>query len=109
MDKVLIINDKTKSHLKKILNDKVQDSFLRIKVTSGGCAGFQYYFKVDCTLSNNDIKICIDQIVILIDKISLSIIKGSHIDYLEELIGSKLIIKNLKSSFSCGCGSSFSM
>ena len=46
---------------------------------------------------------------ILIDKISIELIKGSTIDYVHELIGSTFRITNPQASSSCGCGTSFSI
>ena len=39
----------------------------------------------------------------------MELIKGSKIDYVEELIGSSFKITNPQASSSCGCGTSFSI
>ena len=46
---------------------------------------------------------------VLIDKTSIELIKGSKIDYVNELIGSSFKISNPIASSSCGCGTSFSI
>ena len=46
---------------------------------------------------------------ILIDKISADLLKGSEVDYVNELIGSQFKITNPQSKSSCGCGVSFSL
>ena len=46
---------------------------------------------------------------VLIDKTSIELIKGSKIDYVNELIGSSFKISNPLASSSCGCGTSFSI
>ena len=83
--------------------------FFRITVLGGGCAGFQYKFDFDNKKNDDDILIKTNKISVLIDKISLGLINGSKIDYVNELIGSSFKVTNLKASSSCGCGTSFSL
>ena len=45
---------------------------------------------------------------IVIDKSSLEMLKGSQVDFSQELIGNSFKISNPKTKSSCGCGISFS-
>ena len=83
--------------------------YFRITVLGGGCAGFQYKFDFDNKKNDDDILIKTNKISVLIDKISLGLINGSKIDYVNELIGSSFKVTNPKASSSCGCGTSFSI
>ena len=83
--------------------------FFRITVLGGGCAGFQYKFDFDNKKNDDDILIKTNKISVLIDKISLGLINGSKIDYVNELIGSSFKVTNPQASSSCGCGTSFSI
>ena len=83
--------------------------FFRITVLGGGCAGFQYKFDFDNKKNDEDILFETNKISVLVDKISLDLINGSKIDYVNELIGSSFKVTNPKSSSSCGCGTSFSL
>ena len=83
--------------------------YFRITVLGGGCAGFQYKFDFDSNKNDDDILIKTNKISVLIDKISLGLINGSKIDYVNELIGSSFKVTNPKASSSCGCGTSFSL
>jgi len=83
--------------------------FVRLSVKGGGCAGFQYKFDFDNKKNDDDILIKTNKISVLIDKISLGLINGSKIDYVNELIGSSFKVTNPKASSSCGCGTSFSL
>ena len=98
--------DKVKSALK--IEDK-EGYYLRMSVKGGGCAGFQYKFDFDNKKNNEDILFKTNKISVLVDKISLDLINGSKIDYVNELIGSSFKVTNPKSSSSCGCGTSFSI
>ncbi len=83
--------------------------FFRITVLGGGCAGFQYKFDFDNQKNDEDVLFKTNKISVLVDKISLDLINGSKIDYVNELIGSSFKVINPKSSSSCGCGTSFSL
>ena len=83
--------------------------FFRITVLGGGCAGFQYKFDFDNKKNDEDILFETNKISVLVDKISLDLINGSKIDYVNELIGSSFKVTNPKATSSCGCGTSFSL
>ena len=78
-------------------------------IIGGGCAGFQYKFSFENDKNNDDISIKTPKINVLIDDTSINLIKGSKIDYVNELIGSSFKISNPQASSSCGCGTSFSI
>ena len=88
-----------------LLSSKDKGSFFRIAIKGGGCSGFQYDFSFDQVENEDDLK----QNNILIDKNSADLLKGSEIDYVDELIGSSFKINNPQSKSSCGCGVSFSL
>ncbi len=91
------------------LIEKDKSNYFRITVLGGGCAGFQYKFDFDDIKNDDDILFKTNKISVLIDKISLGLINGSRIDYVNELIGSSFKVTNPKASSSCGCGTSFSI
>ena len=88
---------------------KDKSDYFRITVLGGGCAGFQYKFDFDNKKNVEDILFRTNKISVLVDKISLDLINGSKIDYVNELIGSSFKVTNPKASSSCGCGTSFSL
>ena len=108
MDNNIEITENAQEHIAKVLKmDNVK--YFRITVLGGGWAGFQYKFDFENKMNSDDILISRSKIEILIDNISLNFIKGSTIDYVNELIGSSFKIKNPQASSSCGCGTSFSI
>jgi iron-sulfur cluster insertion protein len=92
-------------------NHKNKDMFLRVHVDSGGCSGFQYHFDFDSKITaDTDLKIIKDNTVLaVIDKDSFEFLKGSMIDYIDELGGSFFKITNPNATSTCGCGSSFAV
>lgn len=108
MENKIEITKNAQNHIANIIkNDK--KSYFRITVLGGGCAGFQYQFDFDNNKNNDDFLFEEGKISVLIDKTSLELIKGSKIDYVNELIGSAFKITNPQASSSCGCGTSFSI
>ena len=108
MDKNIEITSNAQAHIAQVLkNDKAR--YFRITVLGGGCAGFQYKFDFDNSKNKEDIIFKTEKIEVVIDNISLNLIKGSKIDYVNELIGSSFKITNPQASSSCGCGTSFSI
>ena len=86
-----------------------EKKMLRISVTGGGCQGFLYNLDMEDKSEKNDIIIKKNNALVVIDQNSLNLIKGSEIDFVEDLIGSRFKINNPKASSSCGCGTSFSL
>jgi|TARA_B100000767_G_C19457380_1_gene406652 iron-sulfur cluster insertion protein len=82
---------------------------LRVYVTGGGCSGFQYGFSFDKLIDEEDTCITNSGASLVVDPLSLQYLSGSTIDYIEDLTGSKFIIKNPNATTTCGCGESFSI
>lgn len=82
---------------------------LRIAVEGGGCSGFQYQFDLVDTANQDDIRVERDGAAALVDEMSLVLLKGSEIDFVDELAGAEFKIRNPNAKSSCGCGVSFSI
>ena len=108
MDKNIEITEEAQNHIAILINNDKSDYF-RITVLGGGCAGFQYKFDFDNLKNKDDIIFKTEKIEVVIDNTSLELIKGSKIDYVNELIGSSFKITNPQASSACGCGTSFSI
>lgn len=84
-------------------------AMLRVSVSGGGCSGFQYGFTFDTIRNEDDRLFERDGARVVIDEISLDLLNGAVIDFVEDLSGSTFAIKNPNASSSCGCGSSFAI
>ena len=104
MIKEINFSDVAVEKINQLISKKPSGTFFRIAVKGGGCSGFKYDFSFDNKINIDDIK----QENIIIDKSSLDMLKGSQIDFTNELIGSSFKISNPKTKSSCGCGISFS-
>ena len=105
MIKEVNFSKKAVERINQLIAKKPSGTFFRIAVKGGGCSGFKYDFSFDKEVDDNDLT----HNNVVIDKSSLDMIKGSQIDFSEELIGSTFKISNPKTKSSCGCGISFSL
>jgi iron-sulfur cluster assembly accessory protein len=82
---------------------------LRISVKGGGCSGFQYAFDIDRTRADDDVAVTRDGATVLVDPMSLEMMKGAELDFVDDLMGQSFRVKNPNAVASCGCGVSFSV
>ncbi|MGC3979850.1 MAG: iron-sulfur cluster insertion protein ErpA [Steroidobacteraceae bacterium] len=82
---------------------------LRVFVSGGGCAGFQYGFTFDENTEEGDTRVENGGVTLLIDPMSIQYLAGAEIDYREDLEGAQFVIRNPSATTTCGCGSSFSV
>ena len=104
MIKEINFSKKAVERISQLLSNKPHGTFFRIAVKGGGCSGFKYDFTFDSNIEKNDLV----QKNIVVDKSSLEMLKGSQVDFSQELIGDSFKISNPKTKSSCGCGISFS-
>lgn len=82
---------------------------LRLSVEGGGCAGFQYRFGLAEDVAADDVAVETDGVQLVVDSISLDLVRGSVVDYVESLGGAAFQVKNPQAASGCGCGTSFSI
>ncbi len=110
VDQDLHITHSAATKVRRLVEEEANpDLKLRVFVTGGGCAGFQYGFTFDEIAAEDDAAIEQDGITVLVDALSYPYLAGAEVDYEEGLQGSKFVIKNPNASSTCGCGSSFSI
>jgi iron-sulfur cluster assembly accessory protein len=93
----------------EILTSEPAGSFLRIGVDGGGCSGFTYTYNISTEPSSGDLVIERDGAMVAIDPVSLDLLRGSRIDFIDDLMGRMFKIVNPAATASCGCGSSFAI
>lgn len=102
-------SDNAVKKVKELIEEEgTPDLKLRVFVSGGGCSGFQYGFTFEETINEDDTKVEKDNVVLLIDPMSLQYLTGAEIDYQDNVQGSQFVIKNPNATTTCGCGSSFS-
>lgn len=89
--------------------EQVGNALLRIAVSGGGCSGFQYGFSFDDQRNEDDLVFERDGVGVVVDDVSLDLLNGAEIDFVEDLMGAAFQIRNPNAASSCGCGNSFSV
>lgn len=103
------LTDAAAKRLKALSTEEGQAVMLRVAVDAGGCSGFQYSFDLVRDGAEDDLRIEREGAVALVDPVSLTLLFGSEIDYVDELIGAQFRVNNPNAKSSCGCGVSFSV
>ena len=83
-------------------------AILRLAVDGGGCAGFTYKFEL-AEQADDDAVAETDGVKLVVDPISLDLLRGSAVDFVEDLNGAAFKVLNPNAQSGCGCGSSFSV
>lgn len=89
-----------------IADKQAKPAILRLAVDGGGCAGFTYRFALgepeegDAVAETGGVRL-------VVDPVSLDLLEGSEVDYVEDLGGSAFKVRNPNAASGCGCGSSF--
>ena len=90
-------------------HEQAENAFLRIAVSGGGCSGFQYGLSFDDQRNDDDFLFERDGVTVVVDDVSLGLLNGAEVDFVEDLMGASFRINNPNAASSCGCGNSFSI
>ena len=84
-------------------------AILRLSVEGGGCSGFQYKFGLADDAEADDSISETDGVRLVVDPVSLDLVRGCAVDYVESLGGAAFRVENPNAASGCGCGTSFSV
>ena len=107
-DKVVLTDNAAKRVNAILTGEKKEGYFLRVSVTNGGCSGMSYNLTFDNKEDEFD-KIYVSKgVKILCDIKSWFYVKGTEIDFSDDLLSGGFKLKNPNANKTCGCGTSFS-
>ena len=90
-----------------IASKQGKPAVLRLAVDGGGCSGFQYRFELADGPESDDLTSETDGVTLVVDPVSLDLVGGSVVDFVESLGGAAFRVENPQAAAGCGCGSSF--
>ena len=90
-----------------IAQKQAKPAILRLSVDGGGCSGFQYKFGMAEDADAEDAVSEKAGVRLVVDPVSLELVAGSTVDFVESLGGSAFRVENPQAAAGCGCGSSF--
>lgn len=82
---------------------------LRLSVEGGGCSGFQYRYALADSIDADDAVTEQGPAKLVVDPVSLDLVSGAEVDFVESLGGSAFQVRNPQAASGCGCGASFSI
>lgn len=109
IDDEISLTERAAKRIAKVLAGEAAGTALRISISGGGCSGFQYSFDFDGTRNDDDFVLTRGDATVIVDSLSLNYMRGSEIDFIDDLMGQSFQINNPNATASCGCGTSFSI
>ncbi len=105
----IILTPSAATRVAAIAAKQGKPAVLRLSVEGGGCSGFQYRFGLADAPEDGDTIAIQDGVSLVVDEMSLDLVRGSAVDFVESLGGSAFQVTNPNAASGCGCGSSFSI
>jgi iron-sulfur cluster assembly accessory protein len=105
----ITVSDRAARRIAEIVADEPATPMFRVSVEGGGCSGFQYKFDLVAERAGDDLVIEKGGARVLVDPVSLGLLNGAEIDFVEDLMGATFKVTNPNATASCGCGTSFAI
>jgi iron-sulfur cluster assembly accessory protein len=105
----IILTPSAATRVAAIAAKQGKPAVLRLSVEGGGCSGFQYRFGLADAPDDGDTIAIQDGVSLIVDEMSLDLVRGSAVDFVESLGGSAFQVTNPNAASGCGCGSSFAI
>jgi len=105
----LLLTDSAAARVTAIALKQGKPAILRLSIEGGGCSGFQYRFGLADDVEPDDMVAENDGVKLVVDPVSLDLVEGAEVDYVESLGGAAFRVSNPNAASGCGCGSSFSV
>ena len=103
------LTDAAAARIAAIAEKQAKPAILRLSVEGGGCSGFQYRFGLAEDMDDEDSISENAGVKLVVDAVSLDLVAGSTVDFVESLGGAAFRVENPQAAAGCGCGSSFSI
>lgn len=103
----LILTASAAQRVAAIAAKQAKPAILRLAVEGGGCSGFQYRFDLAPSAEPDDSVSETEGVMLVVDPVSLDLVGGSTVDFVESLGGAAFRVENPNAAAGCGCGSSF--
>lgn len=105
----LTLSPSAAARVAAIAEKQGKPAILRLSVEGGGCSGFQYRFGLADAPEADDSVVETDGVQLIVDSVSLDLVSGCIVDFVESLGGAAFRVENPNATAGCGCGSSFSV
>lgn len=104
----LTITEAAAQAVKDMLKKRdLKDHALRVYISGGGCSGQQYGMALEGDPQESDNSFEQYGVKVVVDDVSMGYLRGSVVDFVEDVMGSGFKIENPNAVSTCGCGHSF--
>lgn len=108
-EKLVLVTAAAGTKLSSLIEREQKGNYLRVKITGGGCNGLSYKMKFVVDPKRGDILVRSSGAQILVDTKSALYLRGTKLDYSDEMVGGGFKFSNPNAKSSCSCGESFSI
>ena len=105
----IVLTPAAAARVASIATKQGKPAILRLSVEGGGCSGFQYRFGFATVPETGDVVTETDGVRLVVDEVSIDLVRGAAVDYVESLGGAAFKVDNPNAASGCGCGTSFSV
>ncbi|MEO0510959.1 MAG: iron-sulfur cluster assembly accessory protein [Verrucomicrobiota bacterium] len=108
-EKLVLVTPPAGAKLTALVEREQRGSYLRVKITGGGCNGLSYKMKFVGEPKRGDILVLSSGARVLVDTKSALYLRGTQLDYSDKMVGGGFKFSNPNAKSSCSCGESFSI
>ena len=106
-ESIILTNDAAKRVSAILSGEDKKGYFLRVSVSNGGCSGMSYNLTFDNNEEEFDKIFESKGIKIICDLKSWFYVRGTEIDFSDDLLSGGFKLNNPNANKTCGCGTSF--
>lgn len=107
---MISLTDPAREAIRRLLDGSSQGATgLRILVDQGGCSGLKYLLGLERAAADDDRVVTVGDVLLFVDPLSVPMLEGMNIDFVESVEGSGFVFENPKAASMCSCGKSFSL
>lgn len=108
-DRLVKLTEPAVGKVRALMERENSGQFLRLAITGGGCNGLSYKLRFVAEPKRGDIIVRFGDTAVVVDSKSALYLKGTVLDYSNELVSGGFKFSNPNAKASCSCGESFSI
>ena len=105
----ITLTDSAADRIRTFIARRGEGIGLRLGIKRTGCAGFAYVVNYADEIGADDVVFEQDDVKVVVDRDSLSLIDGTQVDYVREGLNEAFSFRNPQATGECGCGESFTI
>lgn len=108
-EKLVRLTSRAAGKVSQLMERDQTDGYLRIRITGGGCNGLSYKMKFVQEGKPNDLLVASEGARVLVDSKTALYLRGTTLDYSDQLVAGGFKFSNPNAKASCSCGESFNL